>query len=609
MSAILIALDHASTDAGARARAFDLAAARLRSRSDGEARVGSLGVVRWAAIASDAEFSLTLERLAVADTAPFMVEGPRGGGPHGATGADGTSPTGGDFTVVSVQLATGHAILRRDRLGTKPLFYMPLDGGWVIASEAKALTPFLSAFSVNAIALSDAVNYRWVLGEDFLLDPIRQVLPGAEVHLKPGAPAQCLSPRILTFEPHPPADKPLDWYRAQVEEALRASLQHASADGGELAVLLSGGVDSSVLAALARDEGLAVRAYIVRYEGAANPEYQRARRVAGWLGIPVTEVVVPPGDAGERLPKLVWRLEQPPRHVNNLALHRLLAATRERGRMVVHGDGAETTFGLQFHHSVRRFARKRTTAARVFGRRDWRQLGRGLGWMPGNIGVRVMRLLDQSVPDFARRLDEIQYARGARALLDGLCRGHAPCPELSGLLPDDRPPTHEELQTYQAYTFLQCSLVRLDRLSSPLGLSVSLPYLSHDVLEIARHLPTQFKGRSGEGKPILRDICSRYLPAEVARWPKMGFATPDRHWVMGPASAWCSRLFDGDDGHLSRLLQGAQAGDLLGSRDHETRWLLITLELALRQLQDRQSVEPGSSEGVWSRSIGADGET
>jgi asparagine synthetase B (glutamine-hydrolysing) len=116
------------------------------------------------------------------------------------------------------------------------------------------------------------------------------------------------------------------------------------------------------------------------------------------------------------------------------------------------------------------------------------------------------------------------------------------------------------------------------------------------VLEVARHLPTRFKHRSGEGKPILREICSRYLPEEVARWPKIGFQTPDRDWVMGPGSVWCSRLFDGGDGHISRLIPEGRHRDLLDIDDHETRWLLITLELALRQLQDQNSVDPSISQ-------------
>lgn len=555
-------------------RAFELATARLASRAVGAVRTGSVAAVRWAAVAQDEELVVTADRLTIADSAPFMIE----------PGSD-LAPTGADIGV-----GAGPALLRRDRFGAKPLFFAPLGAGWIVASEAKLLTPFLPSVKINRVALSDAVNYRWVLGRDFLLDPITQVPAGADVVLRRGAAPDISFPRALTFEPEP-AHEPIGAWRDRTEAALRAALRHAAQASGELAILVSGGVDSSVLAALARAERLPARGYVVRFEGFESPELERAREVARRLDLPVEEVVVGPVRLADRLSEMVWRLEQPPRHPNNVALEALFEMIRSRHGVVVHGEGAEMMFGLADHYRVGQFAFKRRIVAALLGRREWPGLRRRLE-ARGGAAVRMLRLLESSVAEFALRLDEIHYSPAARRALAPLSDHRVPCPDLRALIPGDAAPTHEQLQAYQAATFLQCSLVRLDRLASPLGLSVSLPFLSRDVVDVATHLPTRYKTIGRLGRPVLRDICDRYLPPHVSRWPKMGFVTPDRAWVLGPVSAWGTSLGATESWELARLVPAGLLRDALGIEDHELRWLLLTLELTLRHTADPTAVRP-----------------
>jgi hypothetical protein len=97
-----------------------------------------------------------------------------------------------------------------------------------VASEAKMLWPYLEAFHINRIALSDAVNFRWVLGEDTLIDGVRQVLPGERITLmSSGTPARA-RPRVPVFAP----DESLTLKAAteQTDVALRHSLERASGE-------------------------------------------------------------------------------------------------------------------------------------------------------------------------------------------------------------------------------------------------------------------------------------------------------------------------------------------------------------------------------------------
>jgi asparagine synthase (glutamine-hydrolysing) len=566
VSAILMVLRSPDQDEARSAAAFLAAASRLGQRGRTPPREGTAGTARWAAAAAPGELE-SGATLVIRDTEPYLVE-------RGYPGAS-----------VRYDARTGQATLARDALGAKPLFYAPCAGGWVVGSEVKLLTPFLDRATVNPTGLSDVVNFRWLLGADWLVNPVRQVLPGETVELTAQRPPRRVRHDPLRFAPDLAEQRPFDWHCARAEEALRAALRRAAADG-ELAILVSGGIDSSVLAALAVREGLPARAYIARYEGYDNPEYERARTVSAALRLPVEEISVPADAAADFLPHHVWRLEQPPRHANNVVLDRIFARVAERGGVVVHGDGAEMMFGLADYHTLRTFAARRRLVAPLVPLRRQR-------WLRSLLGEgRRTPWLDYTPSDYARIFDAIGYSKEARRLLDPLTHGRRPCPELSELIPDGRQPSHEQLQAYQTYTFLQCSLVRLDRLAAPRGVDVALPFLGADVVRLATALPPHAKARDGLGKPILRALCARYVSDEVAGWPKLGFKTPDRAWIMGPVSQRAGALFDAQDTALESVLGAPALAALRALDDHEARWLVVTLELTLRQLHDAPAAEP-----------------
>lgn len=547
-------------------RAFHEGIQQLSSRCSGAVRSGTRGRVRWAAIADPSEIVETHEALSIVDAVPFMIQPRR----EPAT-ADG-------LTGVKAEWANGRAEITRDVFGSKPLHYASIGDGWAISSEGKALLPFLDSVAVDPIALSDAVNYRWILGEHTLVSGLRQLIAGETRTLVPGKQSERKTVETPRFAPESPGS-----YAAAcdaTDAALRVSLRRIANAGSEISVLISGGIDSSVLAAIAKSEGLPLRGYIVRYEGHENPEYDRACQVAKWLKIEVEEVVVPLTDMRDRLARMVWRLEQPPRNANNAAIERLFEAIQARRGVVLHGDGAEMMFGLADVFRLQNFSRKYRVLRTILGAGPWPRTVRTLSRMKNAMAEKILRVAQTTPADFARQFDAIRYSDTAREVFDRIASDHNPCAELSALLPDHHLPTAEDLQLFQTCSFLQCSLVRLDRIAAPLGVPVAIPFLSDEVTEVALRLPVEFKGRGGKGKPILRDLCDKYLPNEVARWPKMGFQSPDRAWAFDTHTPWMER--SGNRGVLS-VLSKSQVDRLMSVKDYEGRWFLATLDLALTQ--------------------------
>ncbi|MES2176819.1 MAG: asparagine synthase-related protein [Gemmatimonadota bacterium] len=561
--------------------AFRVSTGRLSSRRPGQVRSGGIGF-RWAAIATDGELSDGVDRFIVRDTSPFMVEPPTGQQP---------------VVSVTVEDHGARAVLTRDRFGAKPLFYVAHRGGWLIASEAKCLTPFLNGVSVDRDALAELVRYHWMPGSGYLDEQITQVLPGATVWLVPGQPARSTPLETITFDVarRDAHNESFEWFCDRTDEAFRSTIRRACKGAGEAAVLLSGGIDSSLLAALAKAEGIPLRAYVLRYEGYVNPEYDRAIAVSKMLDLPVEEVTVPRNALSTMVPYMVWREERTPRHANTVALRILLDACAQRSSVVIHGDGAEAIFGLKDVHRVGQFERRRRIAMALTGGRKRPRLAKVFAAMPSERARRIAKVLTNDAAEFYRQSRLIEYSPRALALLEPLYSGAELGEDIRELLPSTDALNSDAIHAYQCATFLQGSLLRIDRHASPLGLSVCLPFCSSEGLAVASVLPFRHKLRNGKGKPILRALCGRYLPAEVLAWPKIGFGAPHERWIMDSMSPrWVPELFRGaEPSRLARLLPDANLRTLIALDDHEAHWFAITLELALRQLEDTRSMGPG----------------
>lgn len=442
-------------------------------------------------------------------------------------------------------------LLARDRLGIKPLYYQVTGRRLRFASESKALLAVAETTpGVDREALAACMAYSSIPGRRTGFESIAKLLP-AETAIFDASGLRLRTYWDLSFVPT------RRWNEAEAIEAVDAALDRAvraqMVSDVPVGVFLSGGVDSGLVAAImSRHAGAAVRSFSIGYgrEGDFLNETAYARMVASRYGMEHHEVLVTPEGLLGQMDKVAWHLDEPcgdPAAFLTLALSEF---TRRSVTVALSGLGADEIFC-----GYRRYAALR-----------WQALYRRL---PEVLRERVVRRLARHVPesrtdpvgDFGRLLRKFVRSTGddarstwARTIsylpeYDGPMFGGA----LRDLRRDDyvaayfdelwsRVAGFEEPVDQAAYVDIKMYLVDQllllqDKMSMAVSLEARVPFLDHELVELAASIPVRIRMARGELKSLLKKVAQRYLPRECIYRPKKGFAAPVEAWLRGPLRA------------------------------------------------------------------------
>lgn len=492
----------------------------------------------------------------------------------------------GNYSIAIVTPHRNEVLLVRDRYGTRPLFYAKSGSGWAWGSEVKLLCPLMAQPGIDAEGVRQAIQFRYILGPT-LVDGITQVTPASHVQLRDGVPARETRYWKLQFTPDAATASQDDW-ADRVDTALSASLARVQQSNRDVGILLSGGVDSSILALKAAKSGFRnCIAYTARWKG-ENPELDSAIRVARQLGMEHEVVDVDDSYLAAAYPWLVSRMEEPPRHYNSFVLARLFQAAASRVTTLLSGHAADGLFGPVELVEIDRF----------------REMQRVLGPVPRALRTALSRALPaDSSRRFARwrrylRADEralvssfsaIDYGGLGAALFGAraLDRGHD-AGTFERFYSAEKPIT-ERFQRFDVYTFLQSHMRVFDRCGTPHGVSVSMPFMDPHVINVAKHLPASFKRDGATAKPILKRLAARHFPREWVYQSKQGFPTDTARWLDGPLGRWRG-LLDEPRTAARGLFHPPALRSAEVTRHFEAIWTAMTLETACRQLFEGESM-------------------
>lgn len=521
-----------------------------------------------------------------------------------ASGLKGIHSWNGMFAVASWDRFEKKLTLIRDRIGVKPLYYFYDGTTFLFASEIKAiLASGLVQRSINRQALWDYLTFRFVPGRETIWTNIRKLPPGHVLEFSPSSESEPTPSRY--WHSHVKAIDLEDDHRSQAEleteftelflDAVRLRLEASDVPVG---VMLSGGLDSSAIAAAAVELGHSnFHTFSVGFEdGGYYSELPFARQVAEHVGANYHEVVIGQKEFLKMLPELVYYSDEP---LADLASVPLLAVSRlaqQDVKVVLSGEGSdEILAGYDLDLSERRW-----------------QMVRSLQWLPKPLMSLVAMgssVLSPSFSEKANRIAALPLASWNRRELPHITRywGHE---EKSLLwqtnynLDSDRflahfyrsanttDPLQQVLYVYQKSWLVENLLMKADKMSMAASIELRTPFLDYRLVEWANRQPNHAKiRRTGlrtyETKSVLRSFCARRLPAEVLTRPKRGFPVPANAWLQKDLSNWATDILTGDGNRITPEFSTNTIRDLIvhaqqGSTDAAGKlWLLVVLEFWL----------------------------
>ncbi len=399
-------------------------------------------------------------------------------------------------------------ILARDRLGIKPLYYFFKNGAFAFASEIKALLEIpdiRNALEPDLKSLHEIMTFNFPLADRTAFDGIRELRPGHVAAFRDGR----LNIRRYWDLNFPalgdvPENKDEREWADGLLENLKKSVELRLMSDVPLGVFLSGGPDSSIIAALVNKiTGGGLKTFSVGFDEPLWDESGFARQVAEHLD---TDHTVIKGEGGlELLPTVIYHLDQPQRWAGTAALLGLYRAAKENATVVLTGEGADEALAGYIH------------------------LAEFPGIVRNNPGAAPLSL-------YLARLSELE-ASGAESLYSPAFLEAARRPVNEFLIDEGRIKDCDPLNM-GIYLDMKLRLARFvvfmqDKLSMAAGVEARVPYLDHELLEYCSRIPPGLKLSPPWGKYILRKAATDLLPKDIIERPKQGFVEPADAWMRG----------------------------------------------------------------------------
>jgi asparagine synthase (glutamine-hydrolysing) len=496
--------------------------------------------------------------------------------------------------------------LARDRLGIKPLYWGACGGHFLFASEIKALRahPAWTA-GVDLEALATYLRFGYVPSPRSIYTGISKLDPGTFLTLREGGEAEIQrywDLREITSSTCARQGDLDDTEAAdQLDDLLRHAVKGRMAADVPLGAFLSGGVDSSTVAAMMQAQSLRpVKTFSIGFTESAFDESGEAAAVARHLGTDHTELMVSPADARAVILDLPHIYDEPFADASQIPTYLVSQLASRRVSVALSGDGGDEMFAGYNRHRLAAGAWSRlqrvppalrgmaASCLRTFPPRLWDMLFALSPFKLRHVltGDRMHKLAlvlsSANGADLYGRLVSqwpdpeslvIEDAREGERIWDD--------PELVRDLPD----LMARMRYMDTVGYLPDDiLTKLDRASMAVSLEARVPLIDHRVAEFAAGLPPDMLIRDGCGKWLLRQVLHRYVPEKLVTRPKTGFGVPLDSWLRGPLRDWAEGLLSRsrlkEEGFFAPApVRRAWKEHLSGRRNHQHKlWAVLMFQ-------------------------------
>ncbi|NOX91675.1 MAG: asparagine synthase (glutamine-hydrolyzing) [Gammaproteobacteria bacterium] len=445
--------------------------------------------------------------------------------------------------------------LARDRIGKKPLYYGRVGSQFVFASELKALTrhPLFNNM-IDPDALSLYLQYNYVPAPYSIYKNIYKLPQGCMVSVTHDdlVKHSAIHQKIIEYwSPYAVAKScmavPFIGTEGDaiqmLDDLLCDSVRMRMISDVPVGVLLSGGIDSSTVTAIAQAQSKnPVNSFSIGFSGCNKSETAAAKKIATHLGTNHTELYVSGTDALNILPQIPQIFDEPFGDSSQVPTCIVSRLARSKVTVALTGDGGDELF-----YGYKRYLSNR----KLWG------LNRSLpGFIRRPLGNFIAAASHLAQLE-SRSLKHVATIR-ANHILDlyqsRICKFINP----DHLVKNSHNPVLENIARIKSLG-LSCSeaemmlmdftsfltddvLVKVDRASMAVSLEVRNPVLDYRIVEFAWSLPVDLRFRGGKGKHVLRKVLKRYVPTMLTDRPKQGFGSPVRSWINGPLRDWAEDL-------------------------------------------------------------------
>lgn len=488
-------------------------------------------------------------------------------------------------------------VLARDRMGIKPLYYTLHDNTLIFASELKAILGYPGLRrNIDLVALNEYLSYEYVPAPRTIFQDIFKLPPGHALSFCEGQTEiwqywDIDLARSETIQPKEQIE-----YESEVLDILREVVNQEMVSDVPIGVLLSGGIDSSGVAALmVESTNDVVQSFSVGFDDPSFDESFHARQVAQHLGTKHRELTLTPREMLDLIPAIGEFLDEPFGDSSFIPTYLLAKFAREHVKVALGGDGGDELFAgystLQAHRLMNYYERL----------------------LPGFIRSQLVPWVVERLPV---SLDNISFDFKARRFISGrdtptIERHHlwlgsfTPAQKVELLQNwaqiEKKEPYRtavEHLQASRAQEIinqvLYCDmklylegdiLTKVDRASMANSLEVRVPLLNNKLVEYVAAIPHELKLHWMTRKYIMRKALRGLVPNNILRRGKKGFNIPVAKWLLGPLRPLAEEMFSQErlerDGFFQAIyVRGLLDDHLAGRQDNrKLLWTLLVFQL------------------------------
>ncbi len=442
----------------------------------------------------------------------------------------------GMFAIIIYDINLQKVFLIRDRVGVKPLYYYFADGCLLFASELKAFHQFPNfKKEIDDVALSLFFKYGYIKAPYTIFNNAHKLLPGhfATLNLKDQSLKFVQYWNVLDYYKKPIVS--IDEKEAvnELETLCTSAFQYRMVSDVPVGVFLSGGYDSSLLAAILQKNNTSkINTFTIGFKDEEFNEANHAKSVAKHLGTNHNEYYCTTKEAEEIIPLLPFFYDEP--FGDSSAIPTILVSrfARKQVTVALSADGGDEIFAGYERYDQLTTINKLQTKVPNFVRKAGAKLLLSLPGITMKHRKMAALLTENNILVTSDLISEHFFKDDLHKLILKKSLHNEPLNNFALATPDLAMLNSLLIADYKTY-LPDDILTKVDRATMSVGLEGREPFLDHRIIEWAAQLPVNLKYNNGNKKYLLKQLTHKYLPVDIMNRPKMGFGIPFGMWLKG----------------------------------------------------------------------------